>query len=58
MKKNLLAIDSTNNHLSVGLFDGSALLRKESGQFKQSTSDIIFELINALLIREKKNFLT
>ena len=58
MKGNLLAIDSANNHLSVGLFDGNSLLSKETGEFKQSATDIIFELINTLLIREKKNFQT
>ncbi len=58
MKKNLLAIDSTNDHLSVGLFDGSSLLSKETGEFKKSSANVIFELINTLLMREKKNFLT
>tara|TARA_B100000287_G_scaffold288447_1_gene271819 strand:+ start:3310 stop:3486 length:177 start_codon:yes stop_codon:yes gene_type:complete len=58
MENGILAIDSSNSHLSVGLFNGRDLLCKETGEFNKSTSEVIFELIESLFLREKKNFLT
>ena len=58
MERSILAIDSSNRHLSVGLFNGRNLLSKEIGEFNQSTSEVIFELIDSLFLKEKKNFLT
>ena len=58
MENGILAIDSSNSHLSVGLFNGQDLLCKEIGEFNKSTSEVIFELIESLFLREKKNFLT
>mgnify|MGYP001238111924 FL=1 len=58
MENGILAIDSSNSNLSVGLFSGRNLLCKEIGEFNQSTSEVIFELIDSLFLKEKKNFLT
>ena len=57
MENGILAIDSSNSHLSVGLFNGQDLLFKETGEFNKSTSEIIFELIDSLFFKKKRNFL-
>ncbi len=55
--KTLLAIDSSNNNVSVALFNGSNLLCKQVGEFHKTSSEVIFDLIDTLLLKEKKNYL-